>query len=253
MNSDKFQRKPASDTLFGSRPIIEAIKAGREVDRILIQKGLSNELLKELIDEARAVGVPIATVPVEKLNRVTRKNHQGAIAFMSSVVYSSLDNIIESSFSSGKEPFILILDRITDVRNMGAIARTAECAGVDAIVVPSRGGAQISSDAMKTSAGALNHIPVCRAENLKDTIVYLKNSGITVISCTEKTDNLLYEVNLTGPLAVIMGSEEDGISGEYLKLSDLLAKIPLAGKIESLNVAVSAGVILYETLRQRGL
>jgi 23S rRNA (guanosine2251-2'-O)-methyltransferase len=159
--------------------------------------------------------------------------------------------VIESCYARGKDPFLVILDRVTDVRNFGAIARTMECAGADALVVQSRGNALVGGDAMKTSVGALNLLPVCREENLKNTLINLKNTGIRVIGCTEKTETSLYNSDLSGPIAIVMGSEEDGISGEYLKLCDLKVKIPMSGKIESLNVSVSTGIVIYEALRQR--
>lgn len=239
--------------VFGIRAIIENINAGKEVDRLFVQKQLSNPLIKELLQTAKDYRIPISLVPVEKLNRITRKNHQGAIAFISAVQYASLDNIISETYQAGVEPFLLLLDRVTDVRNFGAIARSAECAGAQAIIVPSRGGAAINSDAMKTSAGALSHISVCRSDNLKETITYLKSSGITVVGCTEKTDVLIYDVDMKGPLCIIMGSEEDGISPEYLKLCDHRGKIPMRGKVESLNVSVSSGIALFEALRQKSL
>ncbi|BDC98211.1 23S rRNA (guanosine(2251)-2'-O)-methyltransferase RlmB [Persicobacter psychrovividus] len=248
------RRKPQSaDMIFGTRAVIEAIRAGKEIDRLFIQKGLNNELTKELVDTAIEFRLPISKVPVEKLNRITRKNHQGAIAYLSAVSYQSLDNIISRCYEQGKDPFILILDRVTDVRNFGAICRTAECAGVDAIVIPSKGAAQINPDAVKTSAGALNIIPVCRQDYLKDTITYLQESGVAVVAATEKTDNSYSDIDYNQPIAVLMGSEEDGVSPEYLKRSDLKAKIPILGKIESLNVSVAAGIILYEAVRQKGL
>ena len=237
--------------IFGIRAIIETINSEKEIDKLFIQKGLSNPLIKELIQTARKFNIPIAQVPVEKLNRFTRKNHQGAVAFVSAVKYASLDNIIDQCYQKGKEPFILILDRVTDVRNFGAIARTAECAGVDAIVIPTRGSAAVNSDAMKTSAGALNYLPICRAENLKITIDFLKNNGIQIIACTEKTEQSIYEVDYTNPVAIMLGSEEDGISGEYLKLADQKGKIPMQGNIDSLNVSVSAAVAIYEAVRQK--
>ncbi len=243
----------SNDVVFGIRAIIETIQAGKEIDKLFIQKGLSNDLIKELIKVARDFNVPVANVPIEKLNRITRKNHQGAIAFISAIHYASLDNVVSRTYQDGREPLILVLDRITDVRNFGAIARTAECAGVDAIVIPSRGSAAINADAMKTSAGALNHIPVCREDNLKITLQYLKDSGMSIIACTEKTDKLIYEVNFKQPAVILMGSEEDGISPEYLKLADLRGKIPMSGKIESLNVSVSAGIAIFEAIRQRSL
>lgn len=242
-----------NDVVFGIRAIIETIESGKEVDKLLIQKGLSNDLIKQLIKVAKDHSIPFSNVPIEKLNRVTRKNHQGAIAFISSIHYSSLDNVINDTYQKGKEPLILILDRVTDVRNFGAIARTAECAGVDAIVIPSRGSAAINADAMKTSAGALNYIPVCREDNLKNTLNYLKQSGITIMACTEKAKESLYKADFNKPIAILMGSEEDGISPEYLKLSDVQMFIPMTGKIESLNVSVSAAVAIFEAVRQRGL
>ncbi len=237
--------------IFGTRAIMENILAGNEIDKLMVQKGLSNPLLKELIRTARDHNVPVSQVPLEKLNRITRKNHQGAIAMMSAVTFASIDNIVSELYSKGEEPFLLILDRVTDVRNFGAIARTAECAGIHAVVIPSRGSAAINSDAMKTSAGALGYLPVCREDNLKATLEYLRGSGIRIFGCTEKTETLLFESDLTGPLAILMGSEEDGISPEYLKLCDDRGKIPMTGHIESLNVSVSAAVAVFEAVRQR--
>ena len=245
------QAQNIKETIFGIRAIIESISGGQEIDKILIQKGLNNPLIRELVQKAREHHVPFSHVPIEKLNRITRKNHQGAIAFISAISYASLDNIIQRAYSEGREPFLLILDRITDVRNFGAIARTSECAGIDGIIVPSRNSAAINADAMKTSAGALNYIPVCREDNLKQTFRYLSESGIRIIGCTEKTDKNIYELDLTGPLAIVMGSEEDGISPEFLKLCDARGKIPMQGNIDSLNVSVSAGIAVYEAVRQR--
>jgi 23S rRNA (guanosine2251-2'-O)-methyltransferase len=230
---------------------MEAIRAGKEVDKLFIQTGLFNDLTKELLAEARDLNIPVSKVPIEKLNRLTRKNHQGVVAFITEVTFASLDNIITEAYSAGKTPLVLVLDRVTDVRNFGAIVRTAECAGVDAVVIPSKGSAAINADAMKTSAGALNYLPVCREFNLKDTLRYLKEAGLQLVACTEKTDKMLYEADMTGPTAIVLGSEEDGISPEYLKLCDVRAKIPMSGQIESLNVSVSAGVIIYEAVRQR--
>ena len=240
-----------AEIVFGTRAVMEAIRAGKEIDKLLLQRGLANDLMVELTKLASDYNIPYSLVPVEKLNRVTRKNHQGSICFLSAVSYASLDNIVTECFQQGKVPFLLILDRVTDVRNFGAVARSAECAGMDALVIPAKGGAQINSDAMKTSAGALNFIPVCREKNLKDTIRYLKDSGIQVVACTEKSDQLIYDIPLDQPTAILMGSEEDGISPEYLKLASSTAKIPLQGNIESLNVSVAAAVVIFEGIRQR--
>lgn len=242
----------SADFIYGTRAVIESIEAGKEVDKILLQKDLKNELILELQSLAKDYSVPIQKVPVEKLNRLTKKNHQGVVAYLSSVVYASLDNVISEAYGKGETPLLVILDRVTDVRNIGAIARTAECAGAHAIVVPSRGTAQLGADAMKTSAGALNHIAVCRVENLKTTIKEIQANGISVIACSEKAEDLVYEADLTAPLAIMMGSEEDGISPEYLKLADGHVKLPMNGQIESLNVSVATGIIIYEVLRQRG-
>lgn len=246
--------KSQSDLVFGLRPVIEAIKAGKEFDKIILQKNLGGESFKELKDLIHQHNIPYQVVPIEKLNRVTRKNHQGVIAFISVITYQPLDQILFSIFEKGKIPLFLILDRITDVRNFGAISRTCECAGVDAIIIPDRGAAQINADAIKTSAGALLKIPVCREKNLKTTIDFLKDSGLQIISCTEKKEDkakVYYQLDFSLPTAIIMGSEEDGISDEYLKKSDAYANIPILGNIESLNVSVAAGIVLYETVKQR--
>ncbi|MFT7055759.1 MAG: 23S rRNA (guanosine2251-2'-O)-methyltransferase [Roseivirga sp.] len=245
------EQKVSEDFIYGSRAIIEAIHAGKEIDKLLVQKDVKNDLTGELLAAASDFNIPIQKVPIEKLNRLTRKNHQGAIAFISSVVYASLDNIISEAYRKGEVPLLIVLDRITDVRNFGAIARTAECVGAHGIVIPSRGSAQIGSDAMKTSAGALNYIPVCRADNLKTTLKEIKDNGIAVVACTEKADDLIYSIDLTVPVALLMGSEEDGISPEYLKFANHLCKLPIIGKIESLNVSVATSVMLYEAIRQR--
>ncbi|MBX2964246.1 MAG: 23S rRNA (guanosine(2251)-2'-O)-methyltransferase RlmB [Cyclobacteriaceae bacterium] len=240
-----------SDMIYGTRAVMEAIKAGRQIERILIQKGISNELVRELLQLLRSNGMTFTYVPQEKLNRLTTKNHQGVICLLSSVEYASLDNIVHAAFSEGREPFLLMLDQITDVRNFGAIARTAECAGIDALIIPEKGNAPITSDAMKTSAGALNHLPVCREKDLKKTVTYLRESGIAVVACTEKATKLIYEIELKGPVALIMGSEEDGISDALLRSADELVKIPMKGEIGSLNVSVAAGIAIYEVVRQK--
>ena len=190
-------------------------------------------------------------MPPEKLKRITDKNHQGVVAYLTEINYYNSEEILAEVFEKGKIPLVLILDRVTDVRNFGAIARGAECAGVDFIIIPSRGAAQITGDAIKTSAGALHRIKVCREDNLKTTIEYLKESGLQIVSCHEKTDNLIYDADLTKPTAIIVGSEENGISNEYLKRSDIQVKIPMAGKIASLNVSVASGIVLFEAVKQR--
>ncbi|MGY6744563.1 MAG: 23S rRNA (guanosine(2251)-2'-O)-methyltransferase RlmB [Cecembia sp.] len=239
------------DFIFGTRAVMEAIHAGKDIDKILVDKEVNNELVKELLSLAKQERIPVVRVPDAKLNRITRKNHQGVVAHMSAIQYASLDNVIESCFAKGIAPLILVLDRVTDVRNFGAIARTAECSGVHAIVIPEKGSAQINSDAVKTSAGALNHLPIARVKNLYYTVKDLKKMGLQVVAVTEKTDQLMYEADFTLPTALIMGSEEDGISDELMGQSDASVKIPLMGNIESLNVSVSAAVVIYEAIRQR--
>jgi len=237
--------------IYGTRAVIEAILAGKEIEKVMVQTGLNNDLSRELVAVAKQHNVPLTFVPLEKLKRMSSRNHQGVICLLSAVRYASLENLIDHAFSEGREPFFLLLDRITDVRNFGAIARTAECAGIDAIVIADRGNAPISSDAMKTSAGALNHLAICRERDLKKTIKLLHDSGIRVVACTEKTQKSIYETNLSGPLAIIMGSEEDGIADVLLRDADELARVPMKGKIGSLNVSVAAGIAMYEVVRQR--
>lgn len=240
-----------TEMIFGTRAVIEAIRAKREIEKIFVQSGLNNDLIKELIQVAKTNGVPFTFVPQEKLNRLSSKNHQGVICLLAAVQYANLENIIDKAYSEGREPFLLIVDRVTDVRNFGAIARTAECAGLDAIILGDAGNAPITGDAMKTSAGALSHLPVCRVKDMKKTIHFLKENGVQIIACTEKGNSLLYEINLNTPIAMIMGSEEDGISPQLLKEADYLAKIPMKGKISSLNVSVAAGISIYEAIRQK--
>ncbi len=237
--------------IFGTRAVIEAISAGKEIDKIIIQKGLSNQLYSELRKAIKDLDIPIQIVPPEKINRITSKNHQGVLAFVSQITYYEVEDLLADVFEKGKTPLVLILDRITDVRNFGAIARSADCAGVDFIVIPSRGAAQINADAVKTSAGALNRMKVCRVDNLKNSIEYLKESGLQIIACHEKTTSYHFNADLTKPSAIIMGSEENGISNEYLKRSDMQVKIPMVGNIASLNVSVATGIILFEAVKQR--
>ena len=244
-------KKEKSNFIFGTRTAIEAIRAGKEVDKIFIQKGLNNELFAELRKLITDGNIPHQFVPIEKLDRITGKNHQGVICFLSEITFHNIENLLPGIYEKGAVPLLLILDKVTDVRNFGAICRTAECSGVNAIIIPTRGSAQINADAVKTSAGALQLIPVCREENLKNTIIFLKESGVQIVACTEKTDDYYYSLDFTQPTAIIMGSEEDGISGDYLKLCDHKAKIPLLGEIQSLNVSVACGVLLYEVVKQR--
>lgn len=230
---------------------MEAIKSNKEIDKILLQKEVRNAAIGEILKAARANNIPVQFVPADKINSMTGKTHQGVLAFMSTVVYQQIDNILPMVYESGSIPLILILDRITDVRNFGAIARTAECAGVHAIVIPTKNTAQINADAVKTSSGAIHNIPICRVVSLKDTIKFLKNSGLQIVACTEKTDETIYSIDFKFPTAIILGNEEEGIAFELIAVADLNAKIPLYGQTESLNASVAASIITYEAIRQR--
>lgn len=240
--------------IYGIHAVTEAIRAGKEIDKLFLQEGLKSDLSTELRRITKENDMLYVMVPGAKLDRIAAgKNHQGCVAFISSITYFQIEELLPTIFEAGRTPLLLILDRITDVRNFGAIARSAECAGVDAIIIPSRGAAQVGADAIKTSAGALHAIPICRESNLKHTIDFLKASGLRIASCTEKGSTPHHKTELSGPLAIVMGSEEDGISSEYLKRSDVRVQIPMRGKISSLNVSVATGIILFEVLRQREL
>jgi len=248
-----FRPKAESGSLvLGIHPVLELLKSDKEIEKILINKDLMNRQEgMDILFACRKREIPYQPVPVEKLNRVTQKMHQGVIAFVSPITYQKVEDILPFLFEDGIVPFFLVLDRITDVRNFGAIARTADCAGVHAIIIPEKGGAQINEDAMKTSAGALNHIPVCRERDLGRTLNYLNDSGVTIIACTEKGADSIFETSFTGPVALIIGSEEDGISEFLLRKAHHIAQLPQVGNIGSLNVSVAAGIAMYEALRQR--
>lgn len=243
--------RKSNQQVFGIRAVIEAIESGKEIESLMIQKGISGDLFRELRKLIDQYDIKYQYVPIEKLNRICKGNHQGVFAFISPISFHKVEDLIPFIFENGETPLLLVLDRITDVRNFGAIARTAECAGVHGIVVPMRESAAIHSDSIKTSAGALFRIPVCRVSNLKKTIEYMQESGLQVVACTEKNDESIYTTDFSTPTAIVMGSEEDGISNDILRIVDKYAKIPLLGEIESLNVSVATGVILYEALRQR--
>jgi 23S rRNA (guanosine2251-2'-O)-methyltransferase len=237
--------------LIGIRPLIEAIEAGKEFDKVLIQKGLQGDIIREAKELIKTYDIPFQYVPAEKLNRITSKNHQGIIAFVSPITFEQLEPIIARVFEDGHSPRFLMLDGVTDVRNFGAIARTAECFGVHAVIIPEKGSAQINEEAIKTSAGALYNIPVCRVKSTLAALKTLQLSGITVIACSEKTRKDAHECDLTNPICIIMGSEESGISADLLKASDDIMRIPMSGKTSSLNVSVAAGIALYEVARQQ--
>ncbi|WP_258102579.1 23S rRNA (guanosine(2251)-2'-O)-methyltransferase RlmB [Marinoscillum sp. MHG1-6] len=243
--------KQLENLIYGIRAIIETIQAGKDLEKVFVQKGLKGDLIKELLNLAHERTIPVSTVPIEKINRFTRKNHQGAVALVSPVQYHKLDQVLPGLFEQGLTPMILMLDRITDVRNFGAIARSAECMGAHAIVIPTKNGAQINADAVKTSAGALNFLPVCRERNLMDSLRFLQDSGLQVISCSEKGKQLMKEADFTLPCVIVMGNEEEGVSPEILSLSDEVMQIPMTGQIASLNVSAAAAMMLYEAANQR--
>jgi len=239
------------EIVFGIRAVTETIQSGQELERVFFRKGLQGELANELISLTRNSGIPIQFVPAEKLSRFTKKNHQGVVALISPILYHKLDQLVPGLFETGKTPLLLVLDGITDVRNFGAIARSAECAGVHGLIIPQSGSASIHEDAVKTSAGALLSVPVCREVRLEDTIKYLKNSGIRIVGATEKAKLSFHKADMTDPLAIVVGSEEKGIHPSILAICDEEVAIPLHGKIASLNVSVAASLLMYEAVRQR--
>ncbi|GHU70266.1 23S rRNA (guanosine(2251)-2'-O)-methyltransferase RlmB [Bacteroidia bacterium] len=240
-----------TEMIFGTRAVIEAIQAEKEIDKILIRRDLQNDLSHELFNIVKTTNIPIQRVPQEKLNRLTRKNHQGVIAFISAVTYQKLEDIVPFLYENGKNPLILLLDGITDVRNFGAIARSCECAGVDAIVIPTRNSVSVNADAVKTSAGALLSLPVCKEASITEVIKFLKNCGYKVVAATEKADADYTEVDYTVPTALVMGGEDMGIAMENLRICDEMVKIPIFGNIASLNVSAASTVMIYEVVRQR--
>ncbi len=239
------------DYIYGIRAVCEAIEAGKDIDKILIKKDLQGDLIGQLLGLARQRHLLVLRVPVEKINRITRGNHQGVLAVMASVTYSRVGELVPRLYEDGLLPLVVVLDGLTDVRNFGAIARTAECVGSNALVIPERGSVSAGPDAMKTSAGALNYITVCRERNLAAAVRYLKDNGYSIVACTEKADFNYTSASYTGPTAIVMGAEDTGISPEILELCDRRVSIPMFGHIGSLNVSVAAGVLLYEVVRQR--
>ncbi len=240
-----------SELVFGIRAVIEAIQADKEIDKILIRRDLQGELAKELFDVLRGRAIQTQRVPQERLDRYTRKNHQGVIAFVSAITYQKLEDIVPLIYEEGRDPFIVLLDGITDVRNFGAIARTCECAGVDAIVIPAKGSVSVNADAIKTSAGALHVLPVCKEKSINQAIRFLQQSGVKVYAASEKAAELYTAVHYEGPTAIVMGAEDVGVSPENLRICDAMIKIPQFGTIGSLNVSVASSILIYEVVRQR--
>jgi len=237
--------------IYGIRAVIEAINAEEPIDKVFIQRGLKGDLFKELEGILRKNQINTSYVPIEKLNRLTKNNHQGVVANISPITFHELETLVEKVINSKENPLFLLLDQLSDVRNFGAIIRTAECTGVDGIIIQKKGAAPVTADTIKTSAGAAFKVPIVKVDHIKDAVFYLQASGVKVVSATEKTDHTVYDVSFNLPMAIVMGSEDRGISPSILKASDHLAKLPLLGEIQSLNVSVACAVFLYEVVRQR--
>jgi 23S rRNA (guanosine2251-2'-O)-methyltransferase len=237
--------------IFGIRALMEAIHADEPVDKVFIQKGLRGDLFRELETLIRKKGINASYVPIEKLNRLTQSNHQGVVANISPITFFELETLVEKVMKEKKTPLFLLLDQLSDVRNFGAIIRTAECTGVDGIIIQKKGAAPVTADTIKTSAGAAFKVPIVKVDHIKDAVFYLQASGVQVVAATEKTDNSIYDISFSEACAIIMGSEDRGISPSLLKVADQTAKLPILGEISSLNVSVACAVFLYEVVRQR--
>ena len=236
--------------IFGMHPLLEALEAGREIDKILLKRGLRSEEVSRITALARERTIPLQIVPEERLTRLTRKQHQGGIAFISEIEYTPLETLIPMLYEAGRSPFVLLLDGLTDVRNFGAIARTAECAGVDALIIPERGSVTVTADAIKTSAGALHRLPVCRVSSIMSAVSLLQASGLKIVAASEKARDVYTETELRLPLGLVLGAEDEGVSEEVLRRADHIVRIPQVGAIGSLNVSVAAGILIYEIVRQ---
>lgn len=237
--------------IYGIHAVTEAIEAGKDIDKILLSKTLNNDTAQEIINRAKALRVPVQRVPVQKIDRITRRNHQGVLAMMAAVTYYHVEDLVPQLFDEGENPFFVVLDGVTDVRNFGAVARTCECAGVSAIVIPDRESVSVNADAVKTSAGALNHLPVCREHNLVAAVKMLRDSGFKIVGTSDKNSMPYTQGDYTGPVAIVLGAEDKGISPEIMKLCDTRVLIPEFGHINSLNVSVAGGIMIYEVVRQR--
>lgn len=237
--------------IYGIRAVIEAINANEPIDKVFIQRGLKGSLAKELETLLRKSGIKPNYVPLEKLNHITKNNHQGVVANISPISFHELEALVEDVIEREKQPLFLLLDQLSDVRNFGAIIRTAECSGVHGIIIQKKGAAPVTADTIKTSAGAAFKVPIVKVDHIKDAVYYLQGSGVKVVAATEKTESDLYQIDYTGPTAIVMGSEDRGISPSTLKAVDDLASIPLLGEIGSLNVSVACAIFLYEAVRQR--
>nr|WP_314660672.1 23S rRNA (guanosine(2251)-2'-O)-methyltransferase RlmB [uncultured Porphyromonas sp.] len=242
-----------NNMIFGIHPLLEALEAGREIDKVMMRRGLRTEESARILALARERSVPVQFVPEERLGRLTQRQHQGVIAFISEIEYTPLEELVARVYEEGRAPFIVLLDGLTDVRNFGAIARTAECAGVDALVIPERGSVSVTADAVKTSAGALHRIPVCRVSSIAAAVGLLQSSGVRVVAASEKAEERYTETALQLPLGLVMGAEDHGVSTDVLRMADSITRIPQVGAIGSLNVSVAAGILIYEAVRQEQL
>ena len=237
--------------IYGIHAVLEALDAGKDIDKILLSKTLNDQTAHEIADRARALRVPVQRVPVQKIDRITRRNHQGVLAMMAAVTYYTVEDLVPQLFEDGGNPFVVVLDGVTDVRNFGAVARTCECAGVSAIVIPDRESVSVNADAVKTSAGALNYLPVCREHNLVNAVKLLRDSGFRIVGTSDKSKMPYTRADYTGPVAIVLGAEDKGISPQIMKLCDTQVLIPEFGHINSLNVSVAGGIMIYEVVRQR--
>ena len=242
-----------SNMIFGIHPLLEALEAGREIDKVMMRRGLRTEESARILALSRERSVPVQFVPEERLGCLTQRQHQGVIAFISEIEYTPLEELVARVYEEGRAPFIVLLDGLTDVRNFGAIARTAECAGVDALVIPERGSVSVTADAVKTSAGALHRIPVCRVSSIAAAVGLLQSSGVRVVAASEKAEERYTETALQLPLGLVMGAEDHGVSTDVLRMADSITRIPQVGAIGSLNVSVAAGILIYEAVRQEQL
>lgn len=237
--------------IYGIHAVLEALNAGKDIDKILLSKTLNDDTAREIVDRARELRVPVQRVPVQKIDRVTRRNHQGVLAMMAAVTYYTVEDLVPQMFDNGENPFVVVLDGVTDVRNFGAVARTCECAGVSAIVIPDRESVSVNADAVKTSVGALNYLPVCREHNLVNAVKLLRDSGFMIVGTSDKSEMPYTRADYTGPVAIVLGAEDKGISPQIMKLCDTRVLIPEFGHINSLNVSVAGGIMIYEVVRQR--
>ena len=237
--------------IYGIHAVLEAIEAGKDIDKILLSKTLNDDTAREISDLARQLRIPVQRVPVQKIDRITRRNHQGVLALMAAVTYYRLEDLVPQMFDNGENPFIVVLDGVTDVRNFGAVARTCDCAGVSTIVIPDHESVSVNADAVKTSAGALNYLPVCREHNLVKAVKLLRDSGFKIVGTSDKSQMSYTSANYTEPVAIVLGAEDKGVSPEIMKLCDTQVVIPEFGHINSLNVSVAGGIMIYEVVRQR--